>query len=239
VITSQPTNQTVVVGGTATFSVSASGTSPLSYQWTFNTTNITGATNTTLTLSNVQLNQAGTYAVTVSNLADSVLSSNATLTVLMPAAIITQPTNQTVYVGGTASFSVAASGTLPLRYQWNFNTTNIANGTNATVVLTNVQLNQAGNYTVLVSNLVNSILSSNAVLTVNPTPALGMVPSGNFLLMFWPVSAPGFVMETSPSLSPADWVPVPNPPVQIGSEYLESIQMTGTNQFFRLRFIGP
>jgi hypothetical protein len=239
VITSQPTNQIVVVGQTATFSVSASGTLPLSYQWTFNTTNIAGATNSTLTLTNVQFSQAGTYAVVVSNLVNSVLSSNATLTVLIPAAIITQPTNQMVYVGGTASFGVIASGTSPLSYQWNFNTTNIANATNTTLVLTNVQLNQAGNYAVLVSNLVNSILSSNAVLTVNPTPALGVVPSGNFLLMFWPVSAPGFVMETSPSLSPADWVPVPNPPIQIGSEYLESIQMTGTNQFFRLRFIGP
>ena len=81
----------------------------------------------------------------VSNMVDAVLSSNATLTVLAPPTIITQPTNQTVYVGGTASFSVTASGTLPLSYQWNFNQTNIANATNATLVLTNVQLNQAGN----------------------------------------------------------------------------------------------
>ncbi|MGP8020497.1 MAG: immunoglobulin domain-containing protein [Limisphaerales bacterium] len=235
VITTQPTNQTVVAGQTATFSVSASGTQPLSYQWTFDTTNIAAGTNATLILTDVQSNQAGVYAVMVSNLVDSVLSSNATLTDLVPPTIITQPTNQTVYVGGTASFGVTASGTPPLNYQWNFNQTNIANATNTTLVLTNAQLNQAGNYAVLVTNLVNSVLSSNAVLTVNPPPTLGVTTSGGFALIFWPVSMQGFVLETSSSLSLANWVPVPNPPIQIGNEYLESIQMTGTNQFFRLQ----
>ncbi|HKW28175.1 MAG TPA: immunoglobulin domain-containing protein, partial [Verrucomicrobiae bacterium] len=238
VITTQPTNQTVVVGRTATFSVSANGTAPLSYQWLFNTTNIVGATNASLALNNTQLTNAGTYAVVVSNLAGSARSSNATLTVLAPVTIITQPTNQTVYVGSTASFGVNASGALPFGYQWNFNQTNIANATNATLVLTNAQLNQAGNYAVLVTNVVNSILSSNAVLTVNPPPVLGVTQSGGFVLMFWPVSAPGFVLETSSSLSPANWSPVPNPPIQIGGEYLQSIQMTGTNQFYRLQHSG-
>ncbi|HEV2434581.1 MAG TPA: immunoglobulin domain-containing protein, partial [Verrucomicrobiae bacterium] len=234
-ITSQPTNQTVVVGQTATFSVSAGGTPPLSYQWTFDTTNIAGATNASLVLNDVQFTNAGNYAVIVSNAVSAVLSSNAVLTVLIPSTIVTQPTNQTVYVGGTASFGVTASGTPPLNYQWHFNQTNIANATNAMLLLTNVQPNQAGTYAVLVANPVNSILSSNAVLTVNLPPSLGVTTSSSFVLIYWPVSAPGFVLETSPSLSPANWVPVPNPPIQIGSEYLESIQMNGTNQFFRLQ----
>ena len=234
-ITSQPTNQTVVVGQTASFSVTASGTPPLSYQWSFDTTNIVGATNATLVLPDVQLTNAGVYAVVVSNPGGSVLSSNATLTVLTPPMIITQPTNQAVYIGGTASFGVTAFGTSPLSYQWNFNQTNIANATNAMLMLTNVQPNQAGTYAVLVANPVNFILSSNAVLIVNPPPSLGVTTSSSFVLIYWPVSAPGFVLETSPGLSPANWVPVPNPPIQVGSEYLESIQMTGTNQFFRLR----
>ena len=80
-IGSQPTSQTVFVGFTATFNVMANGTLPISYQWLFNWTNITGATNTTLTLTNVQLNQAGNYAVLVTNAYGSVLSSNAVLTV--------------------------------------------------------------------------------------------------------------------------------------------------------------
>jgi hypothetical protein len=240
VITSQPMNQAVPIGGTTNFSVTASGTPQLRYQWTFNTTNIANATNDTLTLTNVQLNQAGTYAVVVSNQFNSVLSSNATLTVLTPAAITAQPTNQALYVGANASFNVTAIGSPLLSYQWKFNGTNIASATNATLVLSDIQTNQAGNYTVFVTNPVNSILSTNVLLTVKPTPMLGVAQSGNSLFIFWPVNASGFVLETSPSLSPANWVPAPNPPIQIGSEYLdlESIPMTATNQFLRLRFTG-
>ena len=108
-------------GQTATFSVTATGTAPLSYQWSFDTTNIVGATNATLVLPGVQLTNAGIYAVVVSNPAGSALSSNATLTVLAPPAIISQPTNQMVYIGSTASFGVTASGTPPLSYQWSLN----------------------------------------------------------------------------------------------------------------------
>jgi hypothetical protein len=244
VITTQPTNQTVIVEGMATFSVSATGTLPLTYQWYFNGTNnpIANATNATLTLTNLQLSQSGNYySVLVTNTLGSILSSNAVLTVLAPVAITTQPTNQTVYAGANASFSVTVAGTPPLSYQWYFNGTNnpIGEATNATLMLMNVQTNQAGDYTVLVANPVNSILSSNALLTVNLPPALQVTPSGNFLYIFWPVSAPGFVLETSYCLLPADWVPVPNPPLQIGNQYLESIQITDTNQFFRLLYIAP
>ena len=81
VITSQPTNETLKVGRTATFSVTAIGTGPLSYQWRFGSTNVVGATNAALTLSNVLLNQAGNYSVSVTNLFGSTNSHNALLTV--------------------------------------------------------------------------------------------------------------------------------------------------------------
>ena len=83
-------------------------------------------------------------------------------------SITTQPANLTVFVGGSATFSVTAGGTTPLSYQWNFNGTNIVGATNTMLTLTNMQLNQAGNYAVLVTNNYGSILSSNAVLMVNP-----------------------------------------------------------------------
>ena len=168
IITTQPTNQTVIAGGTATFNVAASGTPPLSYQWSFKGTNIAGATNTILTLTNVQLNQAGNYTVQVANTGGSVLSSNAVLTVNLPVppTITTQPTNQTVFAGNTASFNVAATSTSPLFYQWNLNGTNISGATNTTLILANVQFSQAGAYSVMVSNALGSILSSNALLTV-------------------------------------------------------------------------
>ena len=84
--------------------------------------------------------------------------------------ITSQPTNETVVVGQSASFSVLAAGTSPFSYQWSFDTTNIAGATNATLTLTGVQFTNAGIYAVLVSNAVSSIQSSNAVLTVNPLP---------------------------------------------------------------------
>jgi hypothetical protein len=168
-ISVQPASRTNVAGTTATFSVTASGLAPLNCQWSLNGTNLVNATNDTLTLANVQWWQAGSYAVLVTNVLGSALSSNAVLTVQSPPYITAQPLNQVAAVGGTASFSVTAGGLAPLHYQWNFNGTNQANATNATLTLTNVQFNQAGNYAVLVTNSLGSILSSNAFLTVNPT----------------------------------------------------------------------
>src|SRR5205085_1561168 len=98
-ITAQPQDQAVVVGQSPTFSVVASGTAPFSYQWRFNSTLLGGATNAALALSNVQSNQAGGYTVVVVNSAGSVTSAVATLTVYVPAGIITQPLSQTVTQG--------------------------------------------------------------------------------------------------------------------------------------------
>jgi hypothetical protein len=80
-ITSQPASQTVTAGSSATFTVTASGTAPLSYQWRFNGTAISGATSSSYTVSNAQSANAGNYSVVVSNSAGSVTSNNATLTV--------------------------------------------------------------------------------------------------------------------------------------------------------------
>ncbi len=170
-ITAQPTNETVVVGAVAAFSVAASGTPPLNYQWSFNGTNLVGATNATLTLTDVQSDQSGDYSVLVSNLYGATNSAAAVLTVYwLPPAIITQPSNQTVAVDGTATFSVVAVGTPPLSYQWSFNGTNLAGATNATLALTDVQLDQSGDYSVLVSNLYGATNSAEAVLTVYGIP---------------------------------------------------------------------
>ena len=170
-ITAQPANQTNSVGYSASLTVATTGSLPLSYQWNFNGTNINGATNATLMLANVQLSQAGNYAVLVTNAYGTVLSSNAVLAVVAtPPAITTQPTNETIFVNDSVSFSVAATGSLPLSCQWNFNGTNIGGATNAMLTLTQVQLNQAGNYTVLVTNTFGAVLSSNAMLVVVAVP---------------------------------------------------------------------
>src|SRR5208283_3883551 len=132
-ITTQPQNQSVNVSASATFSVVASGTAPLSYQWSKNGTAITGATSASYTTPATVIGDNGsTFTVTVTNSAGSKTSNPATLTVNAVApTITTQPQNQSVQVGLTATFSVVASGTAPLSYQWSKNGTAIAGATSA------------------------------------------------------------------------------------------------------------
>ena len=103
-ITAQPTNLNVVEGANAGFSVTAAGTSPLSYQWQFNGADVIGATGTSLTLTSVQPTNAGSYTVVVTNTAGSVTSAVAVLTVLVPPAITAQPTNLSVVEGRQRQF---------------------------------------------------------------------------------------------------------------------------------------
>jgi hypothetical protein len=79
---------------------------------------------------------------------------------------------------------------------------------------------------------------ANPINVIN-LPGLEMWHSGNIALILWPVGYSGFVLEASCSLSPAFWVPVSNPPIQIGDQYLVPLEMTGTNGFYRLRFSSP
>jgi hypothetical protein len=109
IITSQPTNQTVTTGGTAAFTALASGTPPLSYQWRWNGTSIAGATSTSLTLTNVQVSQAGTYAVVVTNAGGSVTSSNAMLTVNFPPAPV-RVVSTSAIAGGSVTVPVVLVG---------------------------------------------------------------------------------------------------------------------------------
>jgi hypothetical protein len=168
-ITRQPIGQTVAAGANVTLSVTATGTAPLRYQWQKNSIIIPGATNASLTLNNVATADAGSYAVQVSNAAGSVMSAYAILTVsaaVAPPAITTQPTSRTVAAGANVTFSVAATGTAPLSYQWQKNGVNIAGATSAALTLTSVTTSSAGSYRVIVSNSAGSITSAAATLTV-------------------------------------------------------------------------
>ncbi len=178
-ITTQPVGQSVMEGTSVSFAVTASGTSPLSYQWRLNGVNIGGATSATLSLSSVTTNQAGSYSCVVTNVAGVATSSAALLTVTtLPVAptITTQPGNQVTAVGGSVSFAVAASGTSPFNYQWRLNGANLPGATAATLVLTGVTTNQAGSYTCVVTNVAGSATSSAAVLTVNVPPTITSQP---------------------------------------------------------------
>ena len=342
VITQNPAGQTNLAGTTASFTAAANGTPPMTYQWQKNGAplnnggNVAGAATTNLTLANVQDADAAAYAIVVTNLYGSVTSTPALLVVLDPPVILAQPANEVVTVSSNVTFSVTVAGSSPLAYQWTFNGTNLAGGTNAILTLTNVPLWLAGNYAVWATNAAGSVLSSNAMLTVNPlfhfvwnripSPRFATAPftvviqaqtipaglatnftsavmlqatngipilpaiSGNFiqgvwtgavtvaqtatnlvlsaqdgwgetalanpinivslpvlttvasddsLLFFWPLNPPGFVLETSPQLVPANWVPVPAEPYPFDGQNLLAVPTSGTNAFFRLRFPGP
>jgi GH25 family lysozyme M1 (1,4-beta-N-acetylmuramidase) len=165
-IATQPANQVVLAGQNASFSVAANNA--LTYQWQFNGTNLAGATTSTCTINNAQTTNAGTYTVVAGNNAGSVTSSSAVLTVSdgVPPSITTQPVSQSATQGQSAVFSVVAAGSAPLAYQWQFNGTNLAGATATSCTVSNAQSSNAGSYSVVVTNIVGSVTSTNAVLTV-------------------------------------------------------------------------
>jgi len=171
-ITTQPVNQTVTVGQTATFTVVATGTAPLSYQWQKNGTAISGATSASYTTAATTSSDNGAqFVVVVSNTAGSVTSNAATLTVNAGAVaplITTQPANQTVTVGQMATFTVVATGTAPLSYQWQKNTTAISGATSASYTTpATTSADNSAKFVVVVSNTAGSVTSNAATLTVN------------------------------------------------------------------------
>jgi autotransporter-associated beta strand protein len=174
---SQPTNQTVEAGQAAVFVVSAIGIPAPTFQWRKNGTNLTGQIGATLNLPSVQPGDAGTYSVVVSNAAGSVISSNATLQLFSNSApaFTVQPTNQSVSVGATVNLIAAATGVPAPVFQWLRNGTHISGATNSTLTLLNVQVADSGVYSVIASNSVNAVASSNATLTVDGPNGFCMV----------------------------------------------------------------
>ncbi len=168
----QPANVTVTVGASATFAVVASGTAPFTYQWSKAGVAISGATAASYTISATQLTDAGSYTCVVTNSAGTVTSSAATLTVnaaIVAPAITTQPANVSVLAGSTATFTVVASGTAPLSYQWSKGGVAIAGASLASYSIPSAQTTDAGSFTCVVSNSAGSVTSGAATLTVTAT----------------------------------------------------------------------
>ncbi|MCX8516872.1 MAG: immunoglobulin domain-containing protein, partial [Rhodoferax sp.] len=165
-ITSQPGNQSVVAGQTATFSVVATGSATLSYQWKKNDADIQGATSSTYTTPATVIEDSGAvFTVVVKNSAGKVTSDKASLTV-SAIVISTQPAAQTVVIGQTASFSVGAAGTGTLSYQWKKNGTEIPGATSSTYTTPATVIGDSGAvFTVVVKNSAGEVTSDKASLT--------------------------------------------------------------------------
>lgn len=181
-ILDQPQSLTVYEGGTASFTVSAQGSPPLSFQWMFNGAPILQATGQGLTLTRVRAIQAGNYSVLVSNIAGPLLSTPAVLNVQPSSGtpvIFMQPESRALPAGYGTSLTVGAIGSPPLAYQWRLNDTNLPGATNSAVVFDSVQTANAGTYTLLVSNAVGTTLSLPAALSVTNAVGGGLVIVSN------------------------------------------------------------
>ncbi|MGH7951350.1 MAG: putative Ig domain-containing protein, partial [Limisphaerales bacterium] len=173
VITVQPVSQYNPDTETAFFRVTAAGLAPLNYQWQQDGVDIVGATNSMLLLTNLSTGDAGVYSVTVSNSLGTVQSANVELPPIWrrPFFLI-QPKDANVICDDGTNFQVSADGTKPLSYQWQFEGTAITNATNSMLVLDHVTGDQAGEYSVVVSNINGWATSQVAIMTVIAEPPL-------------------------------------------------------------------
>jgi predicted esterase len=181
VITTQPQSGTNVAGTTASFRVAATGTPPLAYQWQRLSgiwRDLAGFTEPNLILSNVQDRNAGDYRVVITDADGEITSDVAHLTVLVPPRIA--PTislqNWALETGTDSSFAVAASGTEPLSFQWRLDGRDLVGETQNTLTLANLQPEDGGDYTVVVTNVAGALTSEPARLWVVP-PAADFIKS--------------------------------------------------------------
>jgi hypothetical protein len=170
--------QTNILGGTTTLTVTATGTSPFSYFWHYGTRQITnddrhfGCDTASMTISNLQSADAGTYSVYVVNPFGNAATTN-TLSIILPPSFATQPISRSVPLGLSTMFSNNIAGTPPFKFQWTFNGTNISSAISTFYTIPSVAQTNVGTYNLVVSNAAGTVTSSNAVLTIGPVAAWG------------------------------------------------------------------
>ena len=175
-ITNQPQDQVVNAYGTASFDVGASGTSPLSYQWLFQSTNLPNADDSNLIVTNVTPDNLGQYAVIVTNDYGCVTSSVANL--IMEPFIVNPFNGLDTYWGFTNTLGIVAWGTGPLSYQWFDDGVAISDATNQTLTLASVQFTNSGLYSVVVTSPLGSVTNMPEQVVVNPAGvSLGFSPT--------------------------------------------------------------
>jgi hypothetical protein len=189
-ITAQPQNNTVTAGQTAAFTVTASGTGPLSYQWEKNNTSISGATSASYTTPATTTADSGSsFTVTVSNSAGNVTSNRATLTVnagsQTPQTItFANPGTQTV--GTPLTLTATASSGLTVSFASTTTNYCTVSDTTASFIAAGtctIQATQAGNATYAAATPVSQSFTVNAAGGGDPT--VGVLPSYNDAYANW------------------------------------------------------
>jgi len=197
--TNLPSSENITQSEDLTLTFDVTNPPPLSFQWFFSNsinTNIQIGADSIYSQLVVQTNNTGLYSVTATNLAGSTNGSTY-LTVLVPAWITQQPATVATNAGATVKFTSLASGTTNLYYQWFENGTSaISWATNASLTLTNVQMTNAGGYSVIVSNIAGTSMSAWAWLSITNGSIVtngwgtGTQPSPPPVVsMIWPTNA--------------------------------------------------
>ncbi|MDP3208067.1 MAG: immunoglobulin domain-containing protein, partial [Rhodoglobus sp.] len=168
-VASEPGDQAVMPGQTATFTVAATGTPALAYQWTKDGVIIPGATTATLAINGVQSVNSGRYSVTVSNPFGAAVSRAAALGGVNPAPVVTtHPQTTTALAGTSASLGVVATGVGSLTYQWRRNGVPVPGLTSASIAFVGLSFFDSASYDVAIMDGLSLVVSQPAVLTVVP-----------------------------------------------------------------------
>jgi hypothetical protein len=165
-INSPPQSQQLFPGENALFSVTATSLASMTFQWFFNGKTLAGATNQSLTIPSVSATNVGGYSVAISNASGTVVSPEVRLDLMLVPLLLTEPADQFVVQGSTLAFSVTASGSAPLSFQWRHNQMPLPRLSTNLLVLENAAPSDAGYYEVVVSNPFGAITSRTARASV-------------------------------------------------------------------------
>jgi len=244
-ITMNPQSQTAVSGQSVTFSVAATGTVPLEYQWQKDGLDIAGASASTLTIARAESIHAGSYSVLVSNAGGQTRSQAALLTVVpsVQAPLITrQPEARAVVAGERVAFEIVATGTGPLAYAWRKNGQAIPGAVSAEFVIAIVSAADAGDYSVTVSNSGGTITSDIArlsVTTVRVDLRIGSISrsADGVTLAFQATPGKRYVVESSVDL--VVWQNAEEIVSHSTTEQYSDANLTDLRRFYRLKEAAP
>jgi hypothetical protein len=224
------------------------GALPLpTYRWRLGSTSLAGQTNATLNLTNIGAGDAGNYTVVLSNFLGSSTSAPAALAISSGSGpgLAAPPQDASVFVGASTNFSVTATGTPPLGFFWLKNGTPLPGAGSATYSLNNVTTNDAGGYSVVVSNSLSSVTSAPALLRVVRTPTITSIESaGDQITIRFPQDAgANYTLVHYPSVPvPFNaWLTLTNLPTttQATNRAVTDWNTNGSARFYELRVTLP
>jgi len=194
----QPASLEICAGSEAAFSIKATGSEPISYQWMKNGEEIKGANSNNYRIPKTKPGDAGSYSLRASNKCGFIESEGATLTINQMPSIKVQLSSQEACIGSAVAFLVAADGTEPLSYQWMKNGENITGATENSYRIPTASTEDEGSYSITVSNKCGSVKSSEAVLTLNRPPSIQIQPASQDICIDSAVTFNAVAIGTEP-----------------------------------------